>query len=266
MRVAIPVTTKRRLEALAAGVKVTGDTVVLPGETADCAAVSNWGDALELRARYERVLVCECGYLGNRNYYSALSWDGLNGRGRHGLAPARALGNIVRLDPWRWRGVRPSNALLLGQVPWDWAVRLALEPLRLSYEDFVRQTTATLLQLGYTVRFRPHPEVYMRDPRPARAQRPLREELEEAELAVTLNSTAAIEAVCMGVPTVVCDRSGSMAAPVSTTFTGPFEEPPARKAWANLLARQQWSLDELEDGSAWRTMRALMIPTIERLF
>lgn len=269
MRVALPNDTKGRLVALRAGIIAAGDVVVAADEDADCAVGSNWGAVLALRKKYDHVAVCECGYLGNRNWWCSISWDGLNGRGRHGLAPERP---EPELEPWRERS--DGYALILGQVPTDWAVRVALEELGYtSYNGLFLNMRAALKLRGYDVRVREHPEVVMsrplppesprdrklrriaREPKP-KAQPSLRAELEGARLAVTLNSTAAIEAVCMGVPTVVYDR-GSMAGRVSSTLGGPFGEPTNRRTWVNQLARMQWSMAELEDGTAWRAVRSL---------
>lgn len=250
MRVAVAESGKHRLASLRAGIVAAGDTVVAPTDPADCAVASNWGAVLELQELgHQWVAVCECGYLGNRNAWHSLSWRGLNGRGIHGLAPLRP---EPHLEPWRER--EAGYALLLGQVPTDWAVKVALNGS--SYARFVSEVTHALEARGYEVRLREHPEVYMRTPHPA-AQRPLLEELELARIAVTLNSTAAIEAVCHGVPTVVFDY-GCMASPVSSKIDGPFGEPWNRRAWVNRLARMQWSSEELASGLAWSTVRELI--------
>lgn len=246
---------KERLERLCAGIRAAGDEPVHYWDgTGEAAVASNWGDALELyRVGYRHVLVCECGYLGNRNYWSSLSWDGLNGRGLHAYAPARA--ELEELELMPWRGERPGYALLLGQVPDDWAVRLALGST--PYDVWLQEAELRLEQLGYEVRYRQHPEVSMRDRALTKQPPPLLQELEGARIAATLNSTSAIEAVCSGVPTLVWDHDGSMAAAVAADPECPYYEPPNRRAWVNTLARMQWSPDELSDGSAWRTLRQL---------
>lgn len=249
MRVAAPHTPKARLNALCRGIVAAGDSIVAPGDEADAAVASNWGDALGLyRMGHRRVAVCECGYLGNRNWWSSLSWDGLNGRGIHAEAPERPEPELAA-----WRGARAGYALILGQVPTDWAVRVALKH---EYEEWLQEVELTLDRRGFEVRYRPHPEVAMADPRRTSSQPPLLEELAGARIAVTLNSTAAVDAVVAGVPTIVYDR-GCMAWPVSAEY-GAFGEPSNRRAWANRLARLQWSMDELADGSAWRAVREVL--------
>lgn len=93
---------------------------------------------------------------------------------------------------------------------------------------------------------------------PKAGQPSLRAELEGAQIAVTLNSTAAVDAIVMGVPTVVWDRRGCMAAPVSARFGPRLLEEPGRRAWVNRLARLQWSMEELRDGSAWKAIRGVL--------
>lgn len=255
--------------ALCKGIVAAGDEVFrLNGGAppdATVAVASNWGAAVDLYGMgYERVAVVECGYLGNRNWWCSLSLDGLNGRGIHAETPERP---EPMLEPWR--GARDGYALILGQVPTDWAVRVALKH---PYEAWLAETTRDLERRGYEVRFREHPYVTALKPAPPepprdramrhRARLPppprptLRQELEGARIAVTLNSTSAIEAVCMGVPTIVYDR-GCMAWAVSSEF-GSFAEPSNRRAWVNRLVRLQWSMDELGDGTAWRAIRAVL--------
>ena len=247
-RVFAPPASKARAIALYRGIADAGDELVKMGDLADIGVATNWGQALELyKLGLEHVLLCECGYLGNRSMWCSLSWDGLNGRGLHALAPERP---EPHLEPWK--GERAGYALVLGQVPSDWAVKIALGGK--SYDEWLTLTCQRLVTLGHEVRYRAHPEVTMLDHTLTKQPPSLREELEGARLAVTLNSTAAIEAVCAGVPTWVFDERGSMAAPVA----GLYSEPANRREWVNDLARRQWSLDELETGRAWRAVRSLL--------
>lgn len=269
MRVVIQAASQPRVRALVRGIEAAGDepVTIAWAATADVAVCQWWGGARTLyELGFKRVLVCELGYLGDRHReWSSLAWDGLAGRGIHVEGPERP---PPPLEPWRIN--MDGYALILGQVPTDWAVRLALKSTR--YEAWLEATKRRLEDYGYTVRYRKHPEVAALDPHPPssprerwRRQPPpkrptLREELEGARLAVTLNSTAAIEAVCMGVPTVTLDRRGCMAGPVSAEFGGLWldQEPPHRRAWVNRLARLQWSKAELEDGTAWRAMKGAL--------
>lgn len=254
MKVALINRPKQRLAQLCRGIAASGDEVVAEGEPAQVAVISNWGDATLCMGVYEHALVCECGYLGNRNEWLSLAWDGLNGRGRHGVGPERP---EVPLAPWRANG--DGYALILGQVPTDWAVRVAFRTVSSAhaYEEWLGSVVHELERRGYPVRYRPHPEVYMQNLNVTRAQRPLLEELAGARIAVTLNSTAAIDAICAGVPTVIYDRRGSMARAMASKFDH-YEEPPNRRAWIQSLARMQWHMSELESGLAWKTMKELL--------
>jgi hypothetical protein len=258
MRIAFARATQIRTHALLKGIVASGDELVSAGEPAHAAVCQWWGDAVGLYARgYRRVLVCELGHLGDRGRSSSLSWDG---SGLHAVAPERPEPPLEA-----WRGRTGSYALLLGQVPFDWAVRVALEGEH--YGQWLSETRSAVTRLtGLPVRVREHPELACLKPTPGNRRRPtLREELEGARIAVTLNSTSAVEAVCMGVPTVVLDRRGCMASSVSAEFGGPWHiEPANRRAWVNRLARLQWTLAELESGEAWRAVRDMVAADLKR--
>jgi hypothetical protein len=72
------------------------------------------------------------------------------------------------------------------------------------------------------------------------AARPLREDLAQAGLLVTWSSAAAVMALLDGVR-VMC------APECAATFAG--ED---RRAWASVLADNEWTLEELAAGAAWR--------------
>jgi hypothetical protein len=83
---------------------------------------------------------------------------------------------------------------------------------------------------------------------------PLPQALESAHALVTHSSNVAIEAVCLGTPVFVA--SSSAAAPVGQTDLRQIETPayPDRQAWLCHLAYNQFSIDEIGDGSAWRML------------
>lgn len=74
-------------------------------------------------------------------------------------------------------------------------------------------------------------------------KRPLRADLENTRLLVTWGSAAAVEAVLEGVP-VRC-------APQCCAYR--IED---RPRWAAVLADNQWSLEEMANGTAWRALNA----------
>lgn len=88
----------------------------------------------------------------------------------------------------------------------------------------------------------------------AAARESFRRALDGVHAVVTWNSSAAVEAICAGVPAVVLGQSA--ASPMAT----PLEEierprrPEGRRRWAGVLAAQQWTLAELADGTCWRAL------------
>lgn len=83
---------------------------------------------------------------------------------------------------------------------------------------------------------------------------PLQEALRSAWAVVTWSSASAVEAVLAGVP-VVCDPACA-AWPFSTPLEE-IEKPrrlEGRTRWAAVLADNQWTLDEMRDGTAWRML------------
>jgi hypothetical protein len=94
-------------------------------------------------------------------------------------------------------------------------------------------------------------------PRPGEAVVPLQDALRSAHALVTHSSNVAIEAVCLGTPVFVAPMSA--AAPVGKTNLSEIENPvyPDRGPWLSHLAYNQFSFDEIADGSAWRMLLEL---------
>lgn len=85
----------------------------------------------------------------------------------------------------------------------------------------------------------------------------LHEDLRGAWALVTYSSSAAVEALIDGVPVFVgaeCAAS-PMASGSLENIESP-ETPKGRKQWAAGLAGLQWTLEELREGVAWRTLNA----------
>lgn len=82
---------------------------------------------------------------------------------------------------------------------------------------------------------------------------PFQSALRGAHAVVTYSSAAAVEALVAGVP-VVCAETCA-AYPMSTPLAE-IETPrtPDREQWAAVLADNQWTLDELRRGDAWRAL------------
>lgn len=225
------------------GVEVRYGTWDVP-EPCDVAVV--WG-AKQSRvfAAGRPVLVMERGHLPDRMLMTSVGWGDLGRRGRYPTAPdggARWQARYAGLmQPW---ATRQGYALIIGQVPGDAALR------GLDIAAWVEQVAATLGARGWTVRFRPHPLA-------ARPGAPLAEDLAGAAIAVTFNSTAGVEAVLAGVPTVTLD-AGAMAWPVAAHALSDPPTRPAREAWAWDLAWTQWSVEEIATGEAWAHVGPVM--------
>lgn len=85
---------------------------------------------------------------------------------------------------------------------------------------------------------------------------PLAAALRDAWIVVTWSSAAAVQALLAGVP--VCVSAQSCAARFSTPVTE-LETPrllDGREVWAAVLADNEWSLDEMRDGTCWRALNA----------
>jgi hypothetical protein len=85
----------------------------------------------------------------------------------------------------------------------------------------------------------------------------LQADLRDAWALVTHMSAAANEALLAGVPAFVSGRCA--AAPLASGELANIEKPrypEGREEWAAGLSGQQWTLDELRDGSAWRALQA----------
>lgn len=197
-----------------------------------------------IAAASPRLLIMERGHLPDREVYASCGWGGLARRGRYptandGGARWRALFGQL-LQPWR---TGDGYALLIGQVEGDAA--LGSLDLRAWIHDQIDGLTA----LGWEVRFRPHPLAQ-------RSRTSLAEDLAGAALCVTYNSTAGVEAVLAGVPTVTLDE-GAMAWEVSGHALDELVRPD-RERWAHNLAWTSWTVEEIASGLAWEHLAPIM--------
>lgn len=90
--------------------------------------------------------------------------------------------------------------------------------------------------------------------RPKGTKRPLENDLRGAWALVTHSSNAAVDAVRMGIPVFV--EPTSAAAPVGNLDLGNLENPemPDRQKWWRSLMNQQFTVDEMANGTAWRLL------------
>lgn len=232
---------ERAMRALAKGVMANGDRVVDDGDIRVSWNLPRFDDG-------RPVLVLEAGYInGSSGDYTAdrlrfvsTGWNGLHGH-------ALSYGASLPMDRWEkyglpledWDATREGVNLILNQHPND-----SCSPKPDQWRFLTEQIQ---MDFGNTV-VRHHPLVVPK-------QRPLREALSEAARCFTWNSTAAIEAVCMGIPTWTFDR-GSMAWSVSRHTMRDFPFLEDRTIWASHLAYRQWTHEELESGEAWAHLKS----------
>jgi hypothetical protein len=146
--------------------------------------------------------------------------------------------NALGIEMKPWRVAEPvDSALLLGQVNGD---RSAPGP------DTWDTIIVRASERWNNVRVRKHPLVG-KEPR-------LSEQLAEFDVAVTWASTAAVECVVEGVPTVTLFRN-AIAWPVTAHDLSGDIKIPDREQWAYNLAYRQWTHAELSDGSAWEWLK-----------
>ncbi len=210
--------------------------------------VVTWTDQVPLQTNGAAHLIMECGYINgtgaifndNRLRFISASWNR-----RHGLCdwnwPQEVSGDRwdslgIELQPWRQGG---DYALLLEQHPGD-----AAAPKVAEFRQNIVQECASF---GWKCRVRPHPSYHNN-------QQTLAEDLADASLAITWCSTASVEAVIAGVPTYTLGP-GSIAAPVTRPLLNDDPYTGNRVAWANRLAYRQWTIKELNEGSAWPHIR-----------
>lgn len=86
-------------------------------------------------------------------------------------------------------------------------------------------------------------------------KRPLTEDLKGAWCLVTHMSCAAVEALIAGVPVFATGRSAAQWMGISdlSLIETPYY-PERRQYWAEVLAANQWNLDEMRSGYAWRSL------------
>lgn len=225
------------------------------------------GKAWEWRKRYGRdVLVMERGALEPRREWTSFGLNGLAGHGAY----APVVDGGAR---WRrhfesrmqaWRTLPPTApAVICGQCKGDAATA------GVDLDAWAQRTTDALASIGRPVLYRAHPVEWERGnryvPMGARAVAPASALAAScahygAGLVVTWNSTAAVEAVLAGFPTVAYD-AGSMAWAVTSHDATATPVQPAREKWAGRLAWTCFSVDEIRRGVAWAALKP--VATVE---
>lgn len=178
-------------------------------------------------------LVMERPAFGNRVTNVSLAW---NHPGRLGIRPAPGTAERPKpeLAPWRGRQGR-GGIVVFDQVPTD------IMYARVAGTDWAgRALDAATKFWNKPGLVRPHPQV--------RPTSPIAYDLATCWLGITYSSTAAVDCVTSGVPAVAVSPL-SMAYDVTGHSIDQLVTPD-RSEWAHWLSYCQWSLQELEDGTA----------------
>lgn len=233
-----------------------------PEVTADFAVCWGWRKGLRIRSSgfAKPILVMERGYLGDRmNVWTSLGWDGLNGRARFPKPQdggERFWSNHGHLAK-EWERF-DGYWLIAGQVLGDQSL------LNVNYLEWLKDTIDELDRMGVDARFRPHPEAVRRGqvfPVPSYmvSTGTLADDLAGATCVIAYNSNATVDAVLAGIPAVTCDE-GAMAFSITSHHVSQPLVTPDRSEWFRRMAWCQWTIGEIQDGSAWELVRTAMQP------
>jgi hypothetical protein len=226
---------------------------------ADLVVIWGWKQRPVINAAQKRgtpILVMERGHLPPRMEWTSCGLNGLGNRGTYakcedgGVRWRHHFGHLEQ--PWTDRG---GYVLICGQVIGDAAL------WGCDFRKWAQGIADNARAGGRDVVYRPHPFALHKQrgtwwPKGARfsTAATLDEDLAGAALAVTYNSTAGVETVLAGVPTVTFDE-GAMAWAVTTHNLD--EEParPDRNQWMHSLAWTSWRPAEIFGGTAWEHLR-----------
>lgn len=240
----------RICEAFAAGVGACGDTATISVETPKCLME---GDAFFYGVRpFNAHLFAQCKVERRVFWYADNSYFDVS-REKY----FRITRNAMQCDglnaTWSEDGGQRLKALGITISPWQKGSHIVLCPQSEEFTricggfdgDWLGQALSTL---------RNHTRRELRVRRKG-CETPLRDDLLGAHALVTHMSCAAVEALVAGVPVFCTGRSSAqwMGSSDLTAIETPLY-PERRQEWAELLAANEWTLDELRSGVAWRAL------------
>lgn len=161
-----------------------------------------------------------------------------SGFGKSDGSRFRSLG--IKLEPWRTDG---GHILVCPQS--DHFMRVVA-----GYPDWLPRTLEQLARLTKrTIRVRN----WNRDKKKLAQELP--DALRGAWALVTYSSGAAISAIIAGVPAI--STAECIARRMCGTLSETLEDPhmPERQKWANVVADNQWTLEEMRSGETWRVLQ-----------
>jgi hypothetical protein len=239
------------------GVNVVHAARNVPAE-GDLVVIWGWKQRIVIEAAQKRgrpILVMERAHLPPRMEWTSCGLNGLGGRGTYARcddAGARWREHFGHLDqPWT---ERDGYTLICGQVAGDAAI------WGCNFHAWAQDACNAAIDRGQDVVYRPHPFAYKHQndrwhPKGSRfSVAPLAQDLSGASQVVTYNSTAGVETVLAGVPTVVTDEGG-MAWPMATHTVEDMPARPDRTEWMHGLAWTGFRPSEIESGFMWAHLR-----------
>jgi hypothetical protein len=237
---------KRYLEYFTEGFRKHGIRVTASSnpntEPCDVAVLFGPNYWKNIERTHPQYLMVNRKFIGDVNDVVTIGWNGLNGRGVFcvdEVNPKRLRRHIFDIDPWR----EPVNGhtLLLGQFD---VGRCGKYTTLEEWYRYVRSST------GDSIAFRAWP-----------GGRSLSLDCVGARMAVTLNSTVAIETVLLGIPTVTCDE-GSPAWPICAHHLGHVKRSDNRLQWLEYLSNCQWEYHQIKNGDFWRQLWPIKGPRL----
>lgn len=241
------------VNAMYIGLKTTGFDVAMNTESNignyDISVCWGWRRGTKEKAKNKRVLVMEHGYMINRHKWISLGWDGLNNN-------ANFLNEDVSFDrwndifrehmkPWKFDG---EYILFCGQVPGDMSLNG-----KILVDWYIPTAQKASKEYRLPVVWRPHPldkfGSRIKIPKAKLdVKTPLTESLKKAAAIMAFNSNSLIDGVMSGVPPIAFDK-GTMTWDLCAKNYEPLKRLD-REDWGRKMAYTQWSLDEIENGTA----------------
>lgn len=206
------------------------------------------------------TLIVERGWIHRDDHYS-LGFDDIGGRGRYadppmlrdaqrGILYAAPRGNGLDWIAPREIDIRVTGShLVIGQVPWDTSCQHA------DLQEWLDSSVDALKSRGVDdVVFRPHPLAVgaLRPPAGARVSTgTLDDDLADAYIVVTFNSTTGVDALLAGVPALAHDE-GSMIWGAVRQMSNCLDSEVSRivHEWERSILWKQWTPAEMASGYA----------------
>ena len=205
------------------------------------------------------IMVLERGFLGNRENWLMVGWNGINNRADY---CNKSITNNSRFSQFQhlmkpWNPVKNNIVLITGQLPWDTTVS------NVNIHEWYDKTIKELINKGKQVWYRPHP---LLDRQPYHnnliakyiTQEPLETTLEHVSACVTYSSNSGVSAMLQGIPATCADEY-SMIWNIARHDLEDLNYQPDREQWAAQLAYCQWNLKEIENGDFWTTLKKKLI-------